>query len=37
VERGAFVSLPYAFGIAMALFLIGAFLLRQNESHLLQQ
>lgn len=37
LERGEFVSLPYAFGIAMALFLVGAFLIRQNESHLLQQ
>lgn len=37
MERGDFVSLTYGFGIAMALFLTGAFLLRQNERHLLQQ
>lgn len=37
VETEGFVSLPYVFGISMLLFLVGAFLMRQNEAFLLQQ
>lgn len=37
IDSGDFVSVPYVMAISLACFLVGAFLLRQNESFLLQQ
>lgn len=37
ISGGDFACVSYVFGIAMALFMMGGFLLRQNEGYLLQQ
>lgn len=37
IDTDGFVSVPYVMGISMGAFLVGSFLLRQNEGYLLQQ